>query len=576
MYIAPNSEIYLLKNVPIEGSYEHTLLFPNIATQATYFTDASRVVKHFVDYSYLRYKENTITVECEIEELVFCNYLMFRNESFENKWFYAFITDIEYVNNKTTRIYYELDVVQTWLFDATVGSCFVAREHSETDNIGDNLIPENLDIGEYVYGEIKPTLGEADPWAGWYIFIGSTVEPVTGTGEVTDVDGEIYQGLYSGVKWIPFGTAQAANLFISALTETQKANAIIGIVMLPEFCTEIVDGNLEAKTSLPYVDNTISVQYFPHGDGSDYPENYAPKNKKLCTAPYTQLVVTDYQGHSANYQYEYFKRNNNGTISFKTIAAVSSVPQFIIQPIGFKGLGISGTEGQSSLFQGLLISDVPQCAFTIDSYRAWLAMTSTKVGIATDLISGTAQTVNGITDFFTDRMYVNTQRKYKPKDWNSQNHLQQKYDETNISDAISGASKIASTLANWYDHSMQPPQAKSIGGGSAVFQAGEYGFHYLQCYIRKEYADIIDEYFTMYGYATNRVKVPNVFQATKRRPLWNYVKTIGCRLNGSIPVDDERLLCKIYDNGITFWNYTHTVGDYTGNNSPTIGGNNGA
>ena len=548
MYIAPNSEIYLLQNVPIHGGYEHTLWFNDAGEQAAYFLAATQVIAHLTNYSYLRYKENWISVELPIEQLTFCNYMVFRNTSFENKYFYAFVTDIEYVNNKTTKIYYELDVMQTWLFEAKVSTCFVEREHTATDVAGDNLVPENFETGEYVYQEIKPASGEADPWKGWLIFIGSTVE--YDGSEYVDVQGDIYQGLYSGVKWLPFETATDANAFIEGLTDDQKSNAIVGIVMLPEFCAYNDNGTWKAKTYLPYIDNSFGVTYFPMGDGGGYPENYTPTNKKLCTAPFTQLLVTDYAGHSASYPYEYFKRNNDGTISFKTIGAVSAVPQFATQPLGFKGLGISGTQAQDSILQALITSDIPQCPFTIDSYRAWLAMASTKVGIATDAISGLTKVVAGVAGAVMGAVTVDGDGL-----------------TNSTTTAVSGMAQIANTMASVYDHSMQPPQAKSIGGGSVVFQSGTYGFHYLQCYIRYEYARMIDQYFTMYGYRTNQVKIPNLFTLNKR-PKFNYIKTIGARITGSVPVDDERKICAIYDRGITFWDDPSKVGDYTQDNSP--------
>lgn len=69
---------------------------------------------------------------------------------------------------------------------------------------------------------------------------------------------------------------------------------------------------------------------------------------------------------------------------------------------------------------------------------------------------------------------------------------------------------------------------------------------------------MIDDYFTMFGYAIKRVKVPN----RNSRPHWNYVKTIGCTLTGSIPSDDMKKICNIYNNGITFWKNGSEIGHY--------------
>lgn len=53
-------------------------------------------------------------VEKKAEDLYDCNYLAFQNTSFGSKWFYAFITSVEYVNNITSEITFEIDVLQTY------------------------------------------------------------------------------------------------------------------------------------------------------------------------------------------------------------------------------------------------------------------------------------------------------------------------------------------------------------------------------------------------------------------------------------------------------------------------------
>ena len=37
MYIAPNTNIRILKNVPLDTSYDHTIWFDSASAQSTYF-----------------------------------------------------------------------------------------------------------------------------------------------------------------------------------------------------------------------------------------------------------------------------------------------------------------------------------------------------------------------------------------------------------------------------------------------------------------------------------------------------------------------------------------------------------
>ncbi len=69
----------------------------------------------------------------------------------------------------------------------------------------------------------------------------------------------------------------------------------------------------------------------------------------------------------------------------------------------------------------------------------------------------------------------------------------------------------------------------------------------------------------MYGYSCNKVKVPNI----SSRPSWNYVKTVGCNITGSVPTSTISKIKEIFDNGVTFWKDTAAVCDYTQDNRPT-------
>jgi hypothetical protein len=75
---------------------------------------------------------------------------MFKNANFNAKWLYAFITNIEFISINCCKVSFELYVLQTWQFDYVIHPSFVVREHVIDDTIGKNLIPENLETGEYV------------------------------------------------------------------------------------------------------------------------------------------------------------------------------------------------------------------------------------------------------------------------------------------------------------------------------------------------------------------------------------------------------------------------------------------
>ena len=222
MYIAPNSDIKILSGVPLDNTYEHTISWEQApsarAAQEAYFL--SKVKFSFTKQYYQRVKRGWLKIQCNPDDLYNCNYLMFKNKSFGSKWFYAFILSIEYVNNETAQVNYEVDVMQTWLrgigLDYKMMPCFVERQHTATDKLYENLVPEEIANagGEYFVDE-EQTFEMND----MRIVLYSSVENVgTDENEWVAAEGGIYDHIYSGAK-----------MFLFDMTETgkQKLNDFI-------------------------------------------------------------------------------------------------------------------------------------------------------------------------------------------------------------------------------------------------------------------------------------------------------------------------------------------------------------
>ena len=82
--------------------------------------------------------------------------------------------------------------------------------------------------------------------------------------------------------------------------------------------------------------------------------------------------------------------------------------------------------------------------------------------------------------------------------------------------------------------------------------------------IKAEYAAIIDNYFSMFGYKVNRVKTP---EKNHRENYW-YTKTIDVNIDGNIPIKDLQKIKECYNRGITFWKNPGNFGSYAVSNNP--------
>ena len=98
--------------------------------------------------------------------------------------------------------------------------------------------------------------------------------------------------------------------------------------------------------------------------------------------------------------------------------------------------------------------------------------------------------------------------------------------------------------------------------GQYNLQHDKVGFYFIKWGITAQNAKCIDDFFDMYGYAVNRVKVPN----ESSRENWNYVKTNNVIINGSMPVQDMAVIKAMYNSGVRFW-HTTDVGNYSLSNA---------
>lgn len=198
MAITPSSNIYLLK-VPLSLDNINQLTFTNKQAQFNYFSNLPSIEEDY--FSYIR-QNNTIQFPAHIDSILEYNYVMYQNENYTNKWFYAFITNMEYINDNLTEISIATDVWQTWQFDISFKPSFVVREmiNVSEDVPGANLLPENLEKGEYKIGGTA----EIDDLEPWYI-----------VAYAKDDDfGFKYNGIYSGIKYYAFSDVEALRAFI--------------------------------------------------------------------------------------------------------------------------------------------------------------------------------------------------------------------------------------------------------------------------------------------------------------------------------------------------------------------------
>lgn len=538
----PSSTIRICSGVKLTNDYKHTIWFNSRADQLSYF--AGKVVKTFSAYTYIR-KSWSLKVEATMEQARKWSYLYFQNGT--GKTYFYFINNIEYLNDNTVELFIEMDVMQTYLDDFTLQPCFVEREHAARDLVGDNLIDEGLDLGELTVNySFNVDLAEL------CVLIMTTLDPEA-TTENTNVmaTGGLLNKIYTGVGIyaLSLDDVSALNSTIQNLDSWGKSDAIISMWMYPKKLVKVSDA-WNSENNWHKVTGVDSFNV--HFEGL---ENALPiassqvKNKKLFTYPYAFFYLTNNSGGAGVYHYELFDWTLSGmtgmedTRSFKICGAISPEGNVVIYPLYYRGVN-------SNFEEGITLSNFPVCAWNQDVYKLWLAQNQNQQDLS--LLVGGLTIAAGVGSM------IATMGASTPAS------------ATAIAGGLStiagagmtasGLSQVSGAMAQKKDMSIQPPQSKGNHSPSVAVTEGFQTFTVQKKSIDAYHVKMIDEFFSMYGYATKRVKIPE----RNCRENWTYTKTVGCHVTGDLCAEDLRKIESIFNNGVTHWfGNGDIIGDYS-------------
>lgn len=552
MTISPSTDIYLLK-LPIELNDENQLTFASKTAQAAYFSSLPKITAD--DCTYQR-RENAIRFPANVDSIIEFNYVMYKNVNYSDKWFYARILDMQYVNDGMTLVEIEEDSFQTWQFDLDYNQCFVEREHVNDDHIGIHTVPEGLEIGDYKIVEKYniPLYESETPSQDWAICF--CVTTLLKGDSMIHGEGLSVGGVFTSLHFFCVASAGGAYSVIKAydtLDQSVTSDAIKNIFMVPRSAVELNPAGGPTVWTYEVGSETLYIPVYPLNDSvttgpfawqqADHLDtSYVPRNNKLFTWPYYYAYLANKCGDTLVVHWEDFPLETIDGVTARTMwykkalvpsASLSAKLYFT----NYKGYIEGNTYGERLYEYGINFAKAPICAWTTDYYTNWL--TQNGVNMATNIggaVAGGALAIAGAALVGGP-----------------------------IGLAIAGAavgtaSAVASSMAQQHQASVTPDNANGdLSAGDVMFAYNKCAISLYSMSIRSEYAAMIDSYFDAYGYKVNIIKLPNI----TGRPNWNYVKTIGSAIHADIPSASCDHINKMFDNGITLWHNPATFRDYT-------------
>lgn len=559
MYVAPNTNVKFIRNCPLTQNLDHTILFESREAQTAYFTGIAEYTRD--KYSFQRKQPGVIRVDIPYESCIYFNYMCYQNFAHANKWFYAFVTGCEYVNEGLTDVYFTLDVLQTWMFDWELGNCLIIRETTPTDEPGEYLLDEPIALGQY-----KPTA--VTQWrSGLEWLVGATIDVTKDTFDdlttpINYIAGQLreYQiyGCRTGIAW---GVR---------LNQINTAGKTAGIKWVFPYPVDLISHGTDTYfiASETTVDKTIDSRPTTLG-------GYEPRNKKLLTYPYCFLCATTTDGTVAQYRYEYFA--NPDSIRFMIYGAFSPQGDIAAAPRNY----LNDTK-PVNFDVGVVLKGLPIGGFNYAVYDTWFALNKNTIrtnegwALANAVIGVGGQSANAL---------VGLQSQYV-KAFNNSTATTiggaVAAGRSAIAPAAAGAAvaigaaavktglSVAEVYSSYHaqkaDMQVMPSEvALHSGTGDLQLANFDYGIDFNTMCILPEYAKVADDFFDRCGYKVMTSKVPTLHNRT----VWDFIQTGDTEISGQIPLADLEEIKAKFERGVTFWHSADTFGDYTQTNATT-------
>ena len=618
----PNSEIWLCKNTKLRIGGEDTYNFASESARFNFFVGKSGSGLHFTNLSYQR-DNKAVRLPISFAAASECDYMVFTNTGYSAKHWYAFITDVRYINDELTELEFKIDPMQTWFPALTLGSSLVSRETPATDTIFANIQPEP-DMGGELFTYRQGALGAAydsnHKWAD-----GATVQ-----------SGYIVVAAKKGLVQVP--AAHATNWY-SDVIELQKTED------QPTYAGTTV----HMTTFVPPIDNSrgvgCSYVYYCFPNDSDgfracglllndyavFKQTTAEDIAAVFMCPACALpdaMVAAFAGGTVSTsdcflvvgETVYNALNGQivtGSSSYNNLH-LYQLPTSVTQDTATLSVQNDAT---NNIFGGYVpknkkLWNAPYSQITLDNGTGEqltfsperFANTSNTVYFYPQL-DMTAQVTAAVSGYNGDDKLFHCLQldSYPTFNWQSNsfsewsalfgNYQAEKCALNDVSSAISGASGIvggalsvmsgnvggyvsaAGSAANMgldikrnhleYNQSLAvarnaaPKSHGTTRGNLTRTQLGQDYIVVLYRSLKAQDAEKVDNFFTKYGYATNCFKSIDI----TARPRFYYVKTDDFNVSaGSIPTTALQEIANIFQAGIRFWHGDY-LGDYSVSNA---------
>lgn len=535
-YVQPSGIIKLYRGVPLSPDHADVLYITSEEEALNYLYNYSG--REFTQESYTRGETGVLKIKETADALMLYNYLSWANNwpNGQKKYFFAFITSVNYINNNCTAIEFVVDNYMTWFPHLQLGQCFVEREIPASDRIGEHTIDEGIETGDLV-NSFHTTYDFGEDL--YYLFQASTDK--YGNPHTRIVNGFACP-LYMFTE--PVGTTDleqivnyyhGTNAYSTDPPNTNNPDNMISINIVPKFLADQVGTSSGISEDVYHFAREMEL------------DNYVPRNKKLFCYPYSRICVSNNSGTVVEYKWELFADPQDPIVEFDIIGTVMGNPSILCYPEDYDRV-------DEKYDNAIAMTNFPPIPWINDTYKAFIAQN--KANIVSSLLGVVTGSTQGLASYASASHYAGGAKEGSA----DQAALRAQALGIGIGAGSSAIISAMDIMQEKRAHQFAPEGVKNLAQADMIMLlAKRMRFDFYNVTLKREMAKSIDEFFDAFGYACRRIKVPDIHA----RQSWSYVKTAGCILKGSAPADAKADIIKMFDNGIRVWTSPLIIGDFT-------------
>lgn len=543
----PNTTLYV-GVVPWNSDLKNVQSYDSRAVQ---ISTIQGLLAHKYEHINIIRRDSDLILKGVNEDLTQCNYLMYQNADISNKWYFAFIDNVQYNSLNSVIISHTIDVWQTYQFDITYYKNLILRSHvaKSTDTVGRWLAPEPISVAPEF--ERKHNVFNDISWTPQYVLHSTSVyNPNTkkyeykgnGTGATLSAEYGIFvnndddvqtvvknYGKLSAAEalksndddeysnWISdLLTGQTIDKAVKLISTTSISqlqdhrNELIGLYAIPDWVHS--GTNKYATNNIKKKDVTITLPTTTLACG------YAPRNKKMLSSLCKAYL---------------FYNENGFKLPLKPELFTSDTPVFTVK----------STELSTN---GFLLQ--------IGSYADYTAKTNKISYNCENRLGYDANTgLDKVLNTLTSAVGV----------VNAVGSVASQAFAGNVGGAVQGAVGAVQQSINMIDALGQ--RGVNTGASGDIMSITEKRAMPVFADVSPTEAQCryIDDYLDVYGYAINEIGKISTYM--KNRSNWNYIQVANCNIKVSAPNDDVNKLKQMFESGVTIWH--KNFGDYDQDNN---------